>query len=105
MEIIFNAKKILKIVDRLKPQPTRKRDVGGWDYHDLHSIIKVDVNTWDDHNNYARMLINASIIYEYLHQLINCSIATMMCNKLILVFNKKLLRICISYNYNSLTTT
>jgi hypothetical protein len=29
MEIIFNAKKILKIIDGLKPQPTRKRDVGG----------------------------------------------------------------------------
>jgi hypothetical protein len=105
MEIIFNFKKIMKIVDILKPQPTRKGNVWNWDYHDLQSNIEVDVNTWDDHNNYAQMLINTSIIYEYLHQLINCSIATMMCNKLILVFSRKLLRICISYNKNSLTTT
>jgi hypothetical protein len=95
----------MKIVDWLKPQPTKKGDVRDQDYHDSHSIIEVDVNTWDDHNNYAWMLINASIIDEYLHQLINCSITTMMCNKLILVFNKKMLRICISYNKNSLTTT
>jgi hypothetical protein len=27
MEIIFNAKKIMKIVDELNPQPTRKGDV------------------------------------------------------------------------------
>ncbi len=61
----------MKIVDRLKPQLTRKGDVGDWDYNDLQSIIEVDVNTWDDHNNYAQMLINTSIIYKYLHQFIN----------------------------------
>lgn len=87
------------------PRPTRKGNVGDRDYHDLQSIIEVDVNTWDDHNNYVRILINTNIIYKYFHQLINCSITTMMCNKLILVFSSKLLRICISYNKNSLTTT
>jgi hypothetical protein len=35
MEIILNAKKIMKIIDGLKTQPTRKGDVGDWDYHDL----------------------------------------------------------------------
>ncbi len=40
----------MKIIDGLKTQPTRKGDVGDWDYHDLQSIIEADVNTWDDHN-------------------------------------------------------
>jgi hypothetical protein len=42
MEIIFNAKKIMQIVDGMRTMAN----------------LQANVEAWDDHNNYAWILIN-----------------------------------------------
>ncbi len=48
---------------------------------------------WDDHNNYAQMLIGTRIFNKYLMQFINCAMVTMMWVKLIIVHQQKTIEI------------
>jgi hypothetical protein len=55
-----------------------------------HSQLqKVNVNTWDDYNNYLCKLISIGMFNKYVQQFINYSIVIMMWDKLILVHQQK----------------
>ncbi len=49
----------------------------------------MNVNAWDDYNNYVRMLISIGMFNKYVQQLINHSIIIMMWDKSIFVHQHK----------------
>jgi hypothetical protein len=51
--------------------------------------LQVDVEAWDDCNNYAQMLISTRLSNKYLMQLINCATTIMMWVKFFIVHQQK----------------
>jgi hypothetical protein len=55
----------------------------------LRPTLQAYAKAWDDHNNYARMLISTKVFNKYLMQLINIAMDVMMWDKLIIVHKQK----------------